>query len=1775
MEEIDEDRVKLKSTVSGSANAKPNNNQQLASNNNNREEGELSASDDDENPVSSGAQSTGTVAPSAGTIFATAAAASNAEGTLMEKTAVGNNISSSVDIQSRSSIQPNNQKNFEKNRVKFSGNPGWLPNSTNNNLVISFSDDDSGSGSEDSSHEKTFEIKADATAVKNSGRPPASSLIKSNKLRETARNVNKVMPKKLSSHRTFISSMSKARGGANSRSAGLFSVEQGPRVRNFNPLNKNFGSQERGSDQEIGWKNSKLQDLRQQIALRESELKLKAAQQNKDLAVVSCSDCNAMNLSNDVARNYQSTSAHVGQSEQKEPDRKRLKVSGSYTHWPISDCQREIAAAKSVMPAKEPTVKNSSLHDRNMVDRGQKDISISRVESSIAKLHKQDGKQIDDQSEQIPSAVKDVADISSSCNQFERDSRQVDPCVILSQPAPQENMTSSTSLKNLDGLALNHPRKVGDHHPSGSVVSKATRKHNEMNSIDYHKAISGDKTAEPSFNNLCQLNNASMWNCLSDVNVSGHSNMDTQSILDMEELLDKELEEAQEHRRTCEIDERNALKAYRKAQRALIEANARCSKLYCQRELCSARFRSFLMDDSNLLWSSRPQEPVGNQLDLSNPISENMNLIPVSSHQMQPGYDVFNRQVYDLSTQCVNDDSLNVPCQHANRQNLGSEPCSDPDASTSEPLPHKSKNAMNILSSQSNELNVSADEDEETFPLDPESVQPNYEYQQRKHISDGRQMGTNNESSKKLSIDSSQDPLLLEATLRSELFARLGKRTLSKNSDSGNVEHSVEHGPDNDIGSDKMQVSNGSVPSSEGGQNQQHDIGGTDKPEGSIHETPTQIQVQDQCLSGNNSLKIRSTAGPKENEFPIRVHCSTSELSLPPLVLRSAIEHLEVGSSITVLDQTENQQNRMGTLYVQEGACVNPDETQDSCLIANSKEETAMIYLENKIGSYTCNLALDPFWPICMYELRGKCNNDECPWQHVKDFSNGNMYQHRHGDSDSADCQVGLTIHQQNCDSATKLSKFQNILTPPMYIISLDMLKADSHSYESIVARRHGQCWRKCFSMSLTLSSMFQKDLPTEFLHTSDGRIEVHDGWSGQSSYFQSRNGVMNQLKQALLDKVQSVEMALLIINQEASKLEGVKKALSVLSRALEADRTSEFLWIVYLLIYYGSTKSIGKDDMFSYAVKNNEGSYVLWLMYINSRIQLDDRFIAYDAALSALCRHASASDGDEINTSACILDLFLQMVECLCMSGNIEKAIQRISGCFLAATNSNEPYSLLLSDILTCLTFSDKLIFWVCCVYLVIYRKLPDAVVQQFECGKELLSIEWPSVHLVDDEKLRAVKLVGTVVDSVESGVDNESLKNEINLRSLQHFAICHIRCMAALDGLECSRNLLDKYIKLYPSCLELVLISARLQEHDFGDLSFVGFEEALIKWPKEVPGIQCIWNQYAENALRSERTDFAKELMDRWFHSVWKVKYPQYVLVARGGDLSYGSSESTITSNPDISISDKNQMDVMFGFLNLSLHNLLQNDHNGAWLAIDRALKVAAPRNFKHCVREHAMFLHTHESGPNEDALISWQLNLLSRYLDIAQSFPHSEPLPRLFIDKIEKPRVQQLVRNLMSPISSDFSLVNLVLEVWYGPCLLPQNFSKLKDLVDFVEAIMEIVPSNYLLAFSVCKLLSRGYNPCDVNLASVLFWASSTLVSAIFHAVPVAPEYVWVEAAGTLGNIKGIEAISERFYKRALSVYPFSIKLWKCYYKLSETEGNTNTVVEAAREKGIELD
>ena len=77
-------------------------------------------------------------------------------------------------------------------------------------------------------------------------------------------------------------------------------------------------------------------------------------------------------------------------------------------------------------------------------------------------------------------------------------------------------------------------------------------------------------------------------------------------------------------------------------------------------------------------------------------------------------------------------------------------------------------------------------------------------------------------------------------------------------------------------------------------------------------------------------------------------------------------------------------------------------------------------------------------------------------------------------------------------------------------------------------------------------------------------------------------------------------------IDSNIDKSDGRKKNLYVLSRAIETNPNSKVVWVAYLHIFYKKEKVIGTDDMFHHAVHHTKCSYELWILFINSRLQMD-----------------------------------------------------------------------------------------------------------------------------------------------------------------------------------------------------------------------------------------------------------------------------------------------------------------------------------------------------------------------------------------------------------------------------------------------------------------------------------------------------------------------------------------------------------------------------------------
>lgn len=99
--------------------------------------------------------------------------------------------------------------------------------------------------------------------------------------------------------------------------------------------------------------------------------------------------------------------------------------------------------------------------------------------------------------------------------------------------------------------------------------------------------------------------------------------------------------------------------------------------------------------------------------------------------------------------------------------------------------------------------------------------------------------------------------------------------------------------------------------------------------------------------------------------------------SLPSAVLHNVLPLLKV--KVPAYDTGVSYSERKGSRPM--------DKSHEFAFYMQNFNEYARGSYDNNIVTYEmgysmCDLSIDPFWPFCMFELRGKCNDDECPWQH-------------------------------------------------------------------------------------------------------------------------------------------------------------------------------------------------------------------------------------------------------------------------------------------------------------------------------------------------------------------------------------------------------------------------------------------------------------------------------------------------------------------------------------------------------------------------------------------------------------------------------------------------------------------------------------------------------------------------------------------------------------------------------------------------------------------------
>lgn len=148
------------------------------------------------------------------------------------------------------------------------------------------------------------------------------------------------------------------------------------------------------------------------------------------------------------------------------------------------------------------------------------------------------------------------------------------------------------------------------------------------------------------------------------------------------------------------------------------------------------------------------------------------------------------------------------------------------------------------------------------------------------------------------------------------------------------------------------------------------------------------MQIKNKCHVEKFTSNYGSpTTDPLNNCFSTEGHNSVRSISFLYPIMRSTLGHMKVVDMISLVQSHTRCQN-IHPFYVY-------DKTSNGVghygIKSISMEDTSMDTCFSEVGSYTCYPEIDPLWPLCMFELRGKCNDDECTRQHVRNYSPKNM----------------------------------------------------------------------------------------------------------------------------------------------------------------------------------------------------------------------------------------------------------------------------------------------------------------------------------------------------------------------------------------------------------------------------------------------------------------------------------------------------------------------------------------------------------------------------------------------------------------------------------------------------------------------------------------------------------------------------------------------------------------------------------------------------------------
>jgi hypothetical protein len=134
-------------------------------------------------------------------------------------------------------------------------------------------------------------------------------------------------------------------------------------------------------------------------------------------------------------------------------------------------------------------------------------------------------------------------------------------------------------------------------------------------------------------------------------------------------------------------------------------------------------------------------------------------------------------------------------------------------------------------------------------------------------------------------------------------------------------------------------------------------------------------------LSNSCSDPSMGNRDPEDNISSIRELCtplSMNSFSFPSSAPQNAASHIKWPFPGFCKESSHDENDCLTNDAASEATECVQDMIQD-CVRGNVN-----IHRTTQTDNEMSCSGIDPFWPFCMFELRGKCNDEECQWQHAE-----------------------------------------------------------------------------------------------------------------------------------------------------------------------------------------------------------------------------------------------------------------------------------------------------------------------------------------------------------------------------------------------------------------------------------------------------------------------------------------------------------------------------------------------------------------------------------------------------------------------------------------------------------------------------------------------------------------------------------------------------------------------------------------------------------------------